>query len=57
MCEYKEGVMVGHPRKLMDGDWPPLKATLRAKDPVPIRRWNYVKVHGPPLQGGRADGN
>ena len=57
MCEYREGVMVGPLRKLKDGHWPPLKATVRAKAPVPIRRWDYARVHGPPLQGGRADGN
>ena len=57
VCEYKEGAMVGRPRKLKKGHWPPVRATVRAQGSVSARSWGRARMHGPPLQGGRADGN
>lgn len=56
-CEYRDGKRIGPWRKLKKGNWPSLKPAVRARARVPTTTWNDAKMHGPPLQGGRADGN
>lgn len=56
-CEYRDGKRIGPLRKPKKKNWPALKPTIRARAPVPTTKWNDAKMHGPPLQGGRADGN
>ena len=57
ICVYRDGERVSPLRKLKKGCWPSPKPTIRRRSGISARAWGTAWMHGPPLQGGRADGN